>query len=127
MTKVRGENDLENVIPHFCTIFSLHPCHVREEIRIDNISASGTFGKKMNLAALQQRANKSYIKGSGNITIQFDRDVRPEAICRTFSIGNLTLFASGKYFVIGAKSVSNVKDLVKKVENLVNGENVRPH
>ena len=124
VTKIRGEHDLENVILHFCSIFSLLPSEVEEKIRIDNISASGTFAKQLNLATIQQLANKSYKKGNEDITIQFDRDIRPEAICRTFSIGNLTLFASGKYFVVGAKSLANVKDLVEKVDKVINGENV---
>lgn len=115
VTKIRTIEELNTVKAHFSSTFNIDIDSIGETVRIDNVSASGQYNKCLNLAVIQQIVNKVYRKDAGKFLIQFDRNIRPEAICRTFSFGNITLFASGKFFIVGAKCQTDVKRLYENM------------
>lgn len=119
VTRVKQEQDLACLQAHFVSTFCLPTHVVKDTWRIDNISATGSFQKEVNLARLKNLVNERYKKGSSLFLIQFDRNFRAEAICRTFSIGNITLFSSGKYFIVGAKTFSDVHLLVENLFSII--------
>lgn len=115
ITGIKSLQDIPfNVTNQFCTSFSL----VREdigELTIDNITAVGNFNRRINLEKLHHLANsrKKYF------TVHFDRQIFPGAFCKTFGFGTLSVYASGKYVVVGAKCQERIQKLVEEVFALI--------
>lgn len=116
VTKIRNFQEARKIIRYFCKLFNISTKLVKSKYRVDNISANGTFNRQLDLLSLQTALNNLQ---SSKLTVQFDNNKRPEAICRSYSIGNIAVFASGKYFIVGAKCVKNLKVLVQEVCNVL--------
>jgi TATA-box binding protein (TBP) (component of TFIID and TFIIIB) len=118
ITGIKSLQDLPfRVIELFCSTFSVSKEEIGELV-VDNITAVGNFNRRVNLEKLQQVANVKSAHRS-YFTVHFDRHIFPGAFCKTFGFGTLSVYASGKYVVVGAKCQDLVQKLVEKVFALI--------
>lgn len=120
ITGIKSFSHLPEVIPHFCKLFPhVGEKNIASEIVIDNISAAGNFGQRVDLVCLQHTVNRSKERGGARektcFTVHFDRNFFPGAFCRTRGFGTLTVFPSGKYVVVGAKCLEHVDKVVQQM------------
>lgn len=109
ITGIKSIKDLENVKTELCKTFFLDPSLLQEDTVIDNITANGSFKRRLDLAELKKTLNSE----KNNFKVDFDRNYFPGAFCKTYKCGTIILFASGKYVIVGAKCPTNVTKIYK--------------
>ncbi len=119
ITGIRCVNSLERVIPQFCLSFELKKSDIASEVIIDNISASGNFGRRVDLEALQRTVNCGK-RGTKTFSIHVDRNFFPGAFCKTRrtdvkGIGTITLFSSGFFVIVGSSCVQHVETVYQQM------------
>jgi TATA-box binding protein (TBP) (component of TFIID and TFIIIB) len=107
ITGIKNIFEIDNVIDNFCEDFKLNRNLITNCLKIDNISAGGDFGKKLNVGAIQEKLNREKTE----FTVKFDRNYFPGAFCKTFDVGTIIIFRSGKYVIVGAKCQEDVKKI----------------
>ena len=125
ITGVKGFEFLETVIPNFCTFFKLSAKEdiLSEILTIDNISASGHFGHRVNLENLVKRINKNkkHNEEGDNgffIKVRLNRNVFPGAVCKT-RLGTISVFAAGKYVIVGTKCLDHLERVFQETTALI--------
>lgn len=111
VTGIPNFGHLKSVTPQLCDFFGLKADDVASDVIIDNISASGNFGRRVNLTTLQTTVNG---KGGEIFVVQGDRNIFPGSFCKTRKLntkgfGTLTLFSSGSYVLVGCRSMEDVE------------------
>ena len=119
VAKVKCFNDAENVIPSFCKLFDLEKNMVESNFKVDNISAYGDFHCMLDLRLLKEQANILYNTSVGDFKVQYDRDIRGGAVCRTLNLGTIIVFTKGKYFIVGSKCQEQVTNIYQKMLTLI--------
>jgi TATA-box binding protein (TBP) (component of TFIID and TFIIIB) len=109
ITGIPSLEEIKNVKTELCKDFSLQLHMLTEEVIIDNISASGDFNYKINIPKLQ------HILKNTDFKTKFDRDFFPGIFCYTYTIGTIIIYNSGKYVIVGAKCLQDVKTIHKKM------------
>ena len=111
ITGIRDLLDIPRAISTFSNLFNI-PSALLSEPVIDNITASGTFNALIDLQALKRLINTPE-ENNGSIysSASFNASYFPAAFCKTFSIGTISIFGSGKYNIIGAKCQKDVQTL----------------
>jgi TATA-box binding protein (TBP) (component of TFIID and TFIIIB) len=113
ITGIKSFEDVENVIPELCETFHLNRIQVAGEVVIDNVSANGDFGRKLNLPQIQEAINGESKKDGNTFSACFDRNYFPGAFCKTLTIGTILIFPSGKYVIVGSKCVAEVQEIYR--------------
>ncbi len=119
ITGVKNFSMMDKVIPNFCSFFQLDKTDVASNVIIDNISATGNFGQKINLTKLKEKFGKA--EGQGQeiyLKVSYNRNSFPGAFCRT-QFGTATLFANGKYVLVGIGCQENMTKLFLKMRALI--------
>jgi TATA-box binding protein (TBP) (component of TFIID and TFIIIB) len=112
VTKIKRLDEIKDLKKEIAKCFSLELSMLDEDVVIDNITAAGDFGKRINLYALQNFINKNT---SSDFTVIFNRDFFPGAFCKTYKYGTVMVFVSGKYSIVGAKCLMHVNKLFQKI------------
>jgi TATA-box binding protein (TBP) (component of TFIID and TFIIIB) len=107
ITGIKTYSDIDNVIENLCKDFQLERALISSSLTIDNITAGGDFGKKLDVGAIQEKLNKQ----KNEFTVKFDRNYFPGAFCKTFQTGTIIIFRSGKYVIVGAKCLEDVNKI----------------
>jgi TATA-box binding protein (TBP) (component of TFIID and TFIIIB) len=114
ITGIKSFSDLKNVIPHFCKVFDIKLTEPAELI-IDNISAAGSFNRKVNLVRLQEVINSE----KTDFSVHYDRNFFSGAFCKAIGFGTVTVFPSGKYVVVGPKCQEHVDSIIQKMDAII--------
>jgi TATA-box binding protein (TBP) (component of TFIID and TFIIIB) len=111
---IKSFDDVPNVIDKMCKDFSLDKTKLRCEITIDNVCASGDFKREIELCCLQEKiyCNKGF-------TVYKNQNYSPSAICKSTSFGTILVFSSGKYIIVGAKTLQDVERIFKDMTQIV--------
>ena len=117
ITGVKNYSAICEVIPKFCETFRLCSSDVSQPVLvIDNISAAGNFHKTVNLSRLQKKINTSEEK---LFSVHCNRQYYPGAFCKRKGVGTITVFASGKYVIVGAKCREDVTTLAQLMHAVI--------
>jgi TATA-box binding protein (TBP) (component of TFIID and TFIIIB) len=108
---LKNLDDVAKAVSEMCREFKIDVTRIRSELVIDNVCASGHFGKTINLLHLEIQLYKNK-----RFNVDLNRMYRPGAVCRTYArIGTIIVFSSGAYIIVGAKCLENVKTLFQKM------------
>jgi TATA-box binding protein (TBP) (component of TFIID and TFIIIB) len=119
ITGIKSFEDIENVIPELCDAFHLNQNQVVGEVVIDNVSANGDFGRKLNLPQIQEVINRESEKDGNTFSASFDRNYFPGAFCKTLTIGTILIFPSGKYVIVGSKCIAEVQQVYQMMHAII--------
>lgn len=120
ITGIREISSLKDVIPQLCLHFSLLQTDVASpQPLIDNISASGSFNCRIDLNRLRKILNAKG-KNDGYFTVILNRNKFPGASCRAKGYGTITVFTTGKYVIVGSKSVEVMEQVFLKMSDVIN-------
>ena len=118
ITGIKTFSKLPQVVPEFCAFFDINASDV-SNIIVDNVSASGNFLRRVNLANLQKKINGEGFKNRKFFSCHFDRNFFPGSFCKTQGFGTLTLFSSGKYVVVGSKCLEQVDRIFQEMSVVI--------
>jgi len=108
---------MPEAVKDFCLKFCVDVGKISQPI-IDNITATGNFGRPINLLKLRQLINKKEI--NSNITsVTSNADHFPSAFCRTVGSATCSIFQKGVYNIIGAKCREDIQELMKHMAVLI--------
>jgi TATA-box binding protein (TBP) (component of TFIID and TFIIIB) len=119
ITGIQRLTDISQAVSVFCQTFDISRRDIVDSIIIDNITASGSFNRDINLRNLKEKINggknESRIKSAS-----FNPNYFPAAFCKTFGIGTILIFGSGKYNIVGAKSQLDVMEVFNLATTIIN-------
>jgi TATA-box binding protein (TBP) (component of TFIID and TFIIIB) len=130
ITGIREISLIPSALSEFAKIFQIDEKRI-ENVVIDNIFASGSFKRAINLRKLKAliNSNRNINKvRSRQLVCDFNQERFPAAYCRRFSLlkngnvkrrGIVSVFGSGKYNILGAKCEGDVADLFHEVNALI--------
>lgn len=113
VTGIRRYSDISKAVVLFCREFGLRRRHIGR-VTVDNVTASGDFGGGVNLRLLKKSINcrgseeKQLIRSASYNISYF-----PACFCKTFTVGTVIVFASGKYNIVGAKCRADVETVFR--------------
>lgn len=118
ITGIKSFGYITEALKTFHSTFGIKRRHVTDLI-VDNVSANGDFGHQINLSHLKQLINKTE-EGDKLITsASFNVNYFPAVFCKTFKIGTILVFSSGKYNIVGAKCQSHLQEIFKETSALI--------
>lgn len=115
VTGVKRIRSISSVISTFCSLFGIDTTAILSPYVIDNITASGSFNRIIDLSKLKERLNSSSIFTCGYNSIYF-----PGAFCKTTNLGLVTVFRTGSYVILGGKCTKNVNKVLKHMLAVIN-------
>jgi TATA-box binding protein (TBP) (component of TFIID and TFIIIB) len=118
ITGIKCLTDISQAVYIFCQTFDISRGNLAGSIIIDNITASGSFNREVNLRTLKEKINDSENKSRIN-SASFNPNYFPAAFCKTFGIGTILIFGGGKYNIVGAKSQQDVTDVFNLAKELL--------
>jgi len=104
VTKLKGFEDISESVKFFCDLFHISRHSITSGIVIDNITATGSFQKSLNLQILKELCSDS----------AYNPNFFPGLFVRR-SIGTIIVFHSGRYCLVGAKCMENLMDLYQEI------------
>lgn len=110
---------ISEAVENFCATFCIPSTQITEYV-IDNVSANGDFGKTVDLRSLKHHINKQEDRSNLINSVSFNTNYFPAAFCKTFSIGTILVFCSGKYNIVGAKCREDVQKIFETVVVYIN-------
>ena len=113
ITGISSERVIPKALKYFCKIFNVKKSYI-SDITIDNISASGSFNRYVDLSFLKWFVNSqdaNQINRNPISSVSFNANYFPAAFCKTFTIGTVVVFGSGKFNIVGAKCAQHVNQL----------------
>jgi TATA-box binding protein (TBP) (component of TFIID and TFIIIB) len=116
ITGVKNFEELPSVIPNFCKDFNIDIGLIESNFVIDNLTASGHFGKSLNLADIQEYLNEGE---SPPFTVSYDRDIFPGAYCK-HRLGTISLFATGRFNILGVKCSQEIEEVFTSMLAITN-------
>ena len=115
ITGIRNNAQLKRVIPEICISFCLEEHEIASDVIIDNISASGKFGGRINTTHVQEQINKRGKERHRFFTASTNRGLFPGTFCRTQGHGTITVFTTGAYVTVGSKCLDSVERLFQEM------------
>jgi TATA-box binding protein (TBP) (component of TFIID and TFIIIB) len=83
-------------------------------IKIDNITASGSFQRKVNLNELNSYFNRNPLLLPFPKTVyHYNRNRFPAAFIKTRQGGTVAIHSSGKFFIVGTKNTKQIDTVYK--------------
>jgi TATA-box binding protein (TBP) (component of TFIID and TFIIIB) len=124
-TGISCYKDISKAVVLFCRKFGLRrKCHLsrafsfsdflqrrhqRKRFIVDNITATGTFGKSIDLRLLKKEINTPTDGGVSRLTASYNISHFPACFCRSHCYGTIIVFSTGKYNIVGSKCRTDVK------------------
>lgn len=118
---ITGINSFDRIceaLQNFHRVFGIG----REEITdviVDNVSANGDFGRIICLRDLKHLINEQENEEQLISAASFNVNYFPAVFCKTFSIGTILVFNSGKFNIVGAKCQSHVTKIYLEMIALI--------
>jgi TATA-box binding protein (TBP) (component of TFIID and TFIIIB) len=120
ITGIKSFSHITEALQTFCTTFHTRRRHI-QGLTVDNVSANGQFSHLVDLVQLKQVINQREDKGDKLISsVSFNTNYFPAAFCKTFSIGTILVFNSGRFNIVGAKCQSHVLEIYTEMLSVVN-------
>jgi TATA-box binding protein (TBP) (component of TFIID and TFIIIB) len=120
ITGIKGFSHITSALQTFCTVFNIKRRHL-QDLTVDNVSANGQFSQLLDLAQLKQVINEREEKGDKLISsVSYNTNYFPAAFCKTFSIGTILVFNSGRFNIVGAKCQSHIREIYTEMLGIVN-------
>jgi TATA-box binding protein (TBP) (component of TFIID and TFIIIB) len=110
ITGIPSYGKVKHAVKYFCQEFNVSRRDLTAPT-VDNLTASGNFNVYIDLKILKQIINNQKNTNSLIKSASFNVEHFPACFCRTFSIGTISVFGSGKYNIVGAKCRKHVKDI----------------
>jgi|GWRWMinimDraft_5_1066013.scaffolds.fasta_scaffold27304_1 TATA-box binding protein (TBP) (component of TFIID and TFIIIB) len=117
VTGVRCLCGVNNAVMEFCSNFGVNIDLITEPV-IDNITATGSFNRYINLAKLKRLVNNDE-NISPIISISSNPNYFPSAFCRTIGSTTCSIFEKGTYNVVGAKCRADIQEIMKEMAALI--------
>jgi TATA-box binding protein (TBP) (component of TFIID and TFIIIB) len=118
ITGIKSFSCITHALQTFCSSFRVSRRQITDYI-IDNVSANGDFGKQINLVNLKQDINKREKKENLIQSASFNTNYFPAAFCKTYKIGTILVFNSGKFNIVGAKCQRHVREIFLEMSALI--------
>jgi len=118
ITGVRSLTVLSRAVNNFCKQFGVNKDLITRPI-IDNITATGSFQRPINLLKLKQLVNNNKENTSGIISVASNPSYFPSAFCRTSNSTTCSVFEKGTYNIIGAKCQKEIQEVMKQMNALI--------
>lgn len=112
ITKIRSEQEIKSAILELSELLKITRRDILGTVVIDNITASGKFGKQINLLSFHQ-------KNSLEFGTRFNITCFPGLFIKLPGLGTIILFRTGSYTIIGAKCKTNINHIFRIVQALV--------
>ena len=112
VTGIRFYRDISSAVALFCREFGLRRRHVGA-VTVDNLTASGNFGSPVNLRLLKKSINASQEGDALISSASYNPSFFPACFCRTYVVGTIIVFASGKYNIVGGKCRDDVNNVFR--------------
>lgn len=112
ITKLRTEGDIGRAITEICILLDL--VDRPPSYRIDNITASGHFGRTVRL----NRLGEYFQKSDNGVVFSF----RPSYFCGAnikFGFGTIIIFHTGSFTIVGSKNREQVKQVFAKTKQIL--------
>ena len=111
---IKNDSEVLESIANFAGILNTSP-RLFEDYTIDNITASGSFADKVNLSELSiKNCDKSGLK------IRYKPVYFPGAFIKSYPTGGtLIVFSSGKYTIVGVKSLREAVRIYEKAKKFI--------
>jgi TATA-box binding protein (TBP) (component of TFIID and TFIIIB) len=115
ITGIKSFSNISDAICCFCTTFNISRSSIKSETIVDNITATGSFGRTVNLRNLKETINNGGKTESKISAASFNPNYFPAVFCKTFGIGTVLVFGSGKYNIVGAKCQEHVLEIFRLI------------
>lgn len=107
-TGLKSELDISSSLAELCEIYEIKS-ELFSNAKIDNITSSGSFNRKIKLNVIRQNLKEKTEEHS--CSFNYNKDHFPGAFLKFFShsqkVGTAIIFNSGKYSIVGAKCASH--------------------
>ena len=110
ITGIRRESDIDKAVIGLQNCFNFRV--KKDSLKIDNISANGQFKNRCNLTKLYYSEKPEQVK------LSYHSNVFPGLYYKT-PRGTASIFSSGKFCIIGCKSIDEVKTVFDQVHSWV--------
>jgi TATA-box binding protein (TBP) (component of TFIID and TFIIIB) len=114
ITKIKSFEDINKAIKRICSIYEIAECDI-SNYSMDNISANGSFGKKLNLIEVIKAVELS----EGNFIPNYKPAYFPGATLKHFKCGSIIIFASGSFNIVGAKSREDIDTIFHQTLKII--------
>lgn len=114
IANIKSWEELAEVVPTFAASFNIDPAEQSTlTLKVDNITASGNFYKKVNLMQANYYFNNMSDATFPQAVYQYRRNCFPAAFIKTRQCGTVILHSSGRYCIVGAKNLQSLEDIFK--------------
>lgn len=115
VANIKHWEELLDVLPVFCTSFNIDITKLpADRLQVDNITASGSFFKRIDLIQLNSYFNNKPPSSQFPLTVcQFWRKRFPAVFLKTRQSGTVIVHNSGCYCIVGAKNLENLSSIYK--------------
>lgn len=93
----------------FLNLVNISSDNIRK-IKIDNITASGDYNKKISLEKLARKLSQRFY-------VRYDQNIFPGLHLKIKELGSMLLFPSGKYSIVGTKCMNHARKIWLIVKN----------
>jgi TATA-box binding protein (TBP) (component of TFIID and TFIIIB) len=111
VTGVKAIEEFPISVTNFLNIFDFENSDIIEPPKIDNLTASGLFN--INPMFLSKLAN-CFHKEDGIVKVTYKPVFFPSVIVKYITIGTIMIYGSGRYNIVGSKSVDCIKEVHSK-------------
>ena len=111
VTKVKTFEDIPPCITNFCDIFHLSLHQLQPSLGIDNITASGSLRRKLDLNSLRSAFSQHKFKYNPNSF--------PGCFVKFKDLGSIIIFKNGSYSIVGAKCKAHVTQIYQTARNAI--------
>ena len=126
LTGIRTFEQVETIIEHFCECYGVVPNLRSSQPITDCLSFTGNLGRQLKVGALlkqfNHRQNKSALR-----TVSANRKFMAAVVCKHCDnqhpkkkIGAIMIFASGKFNILGAKTLKAAEAILLDTKTVVN-------
>ena len=121
VTKIRNWEELFTVMLAFAESFKIDQTKLgSERLKVDNITASGNFKRNVDLNKLNIYFNKRPSNAPFPKTIyQYGRNRFSGAFVKTRQSGTVIVHKSGKYIIVGSKTVEQVNSIYQWIYAII--------
>lgn len=123
VTSLKSQSDIDRSIKVLCKLARI-PLK-QFPYKIDNITASGTFGAPISLHRLQKYFTGESREGGGECSFTAQFTYNPNFFCganlKYFGDGGGTIiiFTTGSYTVVGAKCINHVNEIYEQTKQML--------
>lgn len=111
ITGIKDFGYITEALQTFCNTFRIKRRHI-QDLLVDNVSANGSFAHTVDLSELKRVINERENQENKLISsASFNPSYFPAVFCRSFAVGTILVFNSGKYNIVGAKCHSHIKEI----------------